>query len=117
MSRAHQLQESNPSVVDDDVPSILKDRRTASGTKKQYVGKVNAFLKWATDHERDVTDEDGHIAIPSAKKNMLDFFGYMGSLATERLKLSSGDDFEDGPVPYSSSHLKGFKSALVDLYR
>ena len=97
----------------------LRESKTEQGTKENYSSKIRQFLKYLQDHPRHCSNvtEDGKITIPINKEAVLDFFGKVCKPATELAKLEGPHQLtEDYPVPYSVSQVKGYRSAIVDLY-
>ena len=54
--------------------------------------------------------------VPVPKEDVLAFFGYLCRPAYERSQVVDIQSIIDEPDPYSSSHIKGFRSALLDHY-
>ncbi|CAM9390413.1 unnamed protein product, partial [Ectocarpus fasciculatus] len=100
------------------ITTSLRNKRTKTGTKNNYNGKLNVFKDWAISNDRNCLHIDGSIRVPIEKQDILDFFGYLCRPGNERAKMtpaeviSLGDDSE----PYSISHIKGFRSAIVSYY-
>ncbi|ETL24152.1 hypothetical protein L916_21835 [Phytophthora nicotianae] len=87
-------------------------------TRKTYSSKLNCLSEWHSLHYPDcVSKEDGRtkIKLPFEKSVVLEFIGSVCFVATELDKMDSNTG-ELG-VPLSSSCVKGYSNALVDLYK
>jgi hypothetical protein len=119
----------------DDTAQYMKDRRTKTGTKRNYQSKINVIVKWLQHHAPEALDNNNMIHIPSSsfiqnddeklqhqehlnilRHNIKRFFGAM-SLNAAVLLRANDEDVASLPTPLSISTLRGYRSALVDLYR
>jgi hypothetical protein len=74
------------------------------------------MTKWMLQHYPSAVNLDGKLKIPLNKNAVIDFFG---ELSAKAVMLSEAKDEEvyELPSAMSSSTLKGYRSAFVDLYR
>ena len=122
----------------DDTAQYIKDQRTKTGTKRNYESKINTIVKWLRQHVPEALDNNNTIHIPSSPSIQNDdeklqhdkylselnilrngikmFFGAM-SLNAAVLLRAKDEDVASLPTPLSISTLRGYRSALVDLYR
>jgi hypothetical protein len=91
--------------------------RTAKGTKSTYCSKVKCMLDWMKVNRPDCVTESGDLMIPVEKQAILSYFGSIMKAADDRSKLTSAQDIPEGePDPPAISTVRGYRSALVDLY-
>jgi hypothetical protein len=87
------------------------------GTVKNYSGKLNQIVEFYEEHFPEELTEDGTLEAPLSTEPLLNFFSYIFIGAHERLKLDGPENISDkDPDPFSVSHIKGFRSAVVHLY-
>lgn len=99
-----------------DVANAMKAKRTSMGTKGNYNSKISHYIKWAERHT-PLCIVNNEVTLPMNKESVLSFFGHICSPAYERLNISDPlDVLEDADDPYSVSHIKGYRSAFVNLY-
>jgi archaellum component FlaC len=101
------------------VAQQLQSKRTNDGTKLNYASKVKIITEWMLEYSPESIDEDGHIKIPAEKEAVLKFFGHICSEAS-KLDSTMIDSYENDSKkksPMSVSNVKGYRSALVDLYK
>lgn len=104
--------ESELSVTE--VTEQLQSKRTNTGTKQNYRSKVNIMAGWMKDNHARALNAKGAIIIPVEKDTILQFFGAICSRASA---LDATDDPGALNKPLSVSCVKGYRSALVDLYK
>ncbi|OWZ02720.1 hypothetical protein PHMEG_00025674 [Phytophthora megakarya] len=102
----------------DNVARTLQAKRLKITTRKTYSSKLNRLSEWLSLHYPDCVsreDERSKIKLPLEKSVVLEFFGSICFVAAEldKLDVNTGDL----GVPLSSSCVKGYRSALVDLYK
>jgi hypothetical protein len=98
------------------VAQKLKSKRTNSSTKQTYKSKINVMMDWlVVNFPESVDVEQNVIQIPLQKEVVLNFFGHICSRAS--LRDEQETPLPDDSPPLSASCVKGYRSALVDLYR
>ena len=95
---------------------FMQEKRTNDCTKTNYKSKLNVLTTWIKQHHPDALNNDGTIAIPVASNVIIDFFGDLSAKAVMMLN-SSDDESSELPTPMSVSGVRGYRSALVDMYR
>ncbi len=101
------------------VKEAMFNKRTAIKTKKQYDSKIKTLIQYITQEGLSATalHEDGTLKLPIARGVLLDFFGCLCADGFQRDQLDGPEDVSEGsPDPYSISHIRGHRSAIVDLY-
>jgi hypothetical protein len=96
---------------------FVSDQRTSAKTKSTYKSHLKMFVDYMSNHFPDSV-ADGKLVLPLTWEAVLSFNGFVASAAYARAKFTCPNDIPpDIPEPYSSSHLSGFKSAVVDVYK
>ena len=101
----------------DSIVTEVRGRRTKHNTKSLYSSKVGILQEWLGRNHPDCVDDSGCIIIPVVNEGaVLHFFA---ALCDPAKKLMSGGTItvENVNNPMSTSSLKGYRSALVDLYK
>jgi hypothetical protein len=101
-----------------EVANAMEDRRTSDRTKQNYKSKIKMMTAWMALRFPQNVDIDGNLTIPLPKAAVIRFFSHLCS-AAHALSKRGDDETEvtEDQVPLSVSHVKGFRSALVDLYK
>jgi hypothetical protein len=100
-----------------EVATAFKVKRTKVGTKRTYSSKITKFKEWLVEKHPDGLDDDMEVIIPVADNIFKDFLGHLFTPAHERAKCISPEDIPPGEAdPYSATTIKGYRSAIVDLY-
>ena len=98
------------------IKETFKGRKTKVTTKSNYRGKLEQIKAYFVKYHPEAL-VDGEVVPPIQTEPLLDFFSYIFIGAHERSKLDGPDDIpEKEPDPYSSSLIKGYRSAVVYLY-
>jgi hypothetical protein len=103
-----------------DSPKMIKEKfkgkKTKDRTKSNYKGKLGQIeLYFQKIHPEALVE--GKLEAPIPAEPLLDFFSYIFIGAHERGKLNGPNDIPDKePDPFSSSQIKGYRSAVVYLY-
>ena len=97
----------------------MQAERTQKGTITSYASKISQLQDYLEAHHVDCLSGDNKdiIDIPIPTKPVMNFFGAVCKPAHTLNKLKGPEELsDDSPVPYSASHVRGFRSAIVDLY-
>ena len=95
---------------------IMQSKRTNDYTKQNYRSKINIVVKWMKQNYPTAVDRNTQLLIPTPKEAVLQFFGHL-SLKAAVLSKAKDDEVADLPTPMSVSGIRGYRSALVDMYR
>lgn len=110
------INDNDGRVVDDNAQSLV-DMRICNDTKDLYQGRIRHFQQWLVENHPEGIDEGGQVAVPISIVILMAFFGYLSQAAHSRDQLQSPADIpEDAVEPYSVSYIKGYRSAIVNLY-
>jgi hypothetical protein len=95
---------------------LMQSKRTNDGTKRNYKSKLNVMKIWMMQHHPTAIKSNNELSIPVPKKAVIEFFGELSAKAAV-LSVARDQEVADLPTPMSASTIKGYRSALVDLYR
>ena len=96
---------------------FVSDQRTSAKTKSTYKSHLKMFVDYMTKHFPDSVN-DGQLVHPLTWEAVRSFNGFVASAAVERRRFNSPTELPPHiPEPFSSSHISGFKSAVVDMYK
>ncbi|KAF0730381.1 hypothetical protein Ae201684P_013259 [Aphanomyces euteiches] len=95
------------------IAESFQAKRTNSSTKRAYASKIRVMTAWLCKSYPDVVSHDESIQLPLPKDAILGFFGHLCKQAHQCDK----DGESTSHQPMSVSCVKGYRSALVDLYR
>lgn len=100
-----------------EVANGVRAEKTSVNTKSNYAGKMVTMATWLEEHYPGCVNENMDVIPPVPKSAVLGFFGHLCGPAHERKKLNDATQIQEGEAdPYSASHVRGFRSALVDVY-
>ena len=74
------------------------------------------MINWMKHHHPTTLNKSGELTIPVPRQAVVDFFGELSAKAAVLLQALDVE-VADLPTPMSVSTVKGYRSALVDLYR
>ena len=95
----------------------LVDMRICNDTKELYTGRIRHLQQWMSETHPEGIDQTGQVIVPIAIDTLMAFFGYLSQAAHARDELQSPADIpQDAIEPYSVSYIKGYRSAIVNLY-
>jgi hypothetical protein len=94
------------------VAQTLQAKRTKGCTKQNYKSKIGIMTAWMQCHAPDCVNDD-ELIVPVKKEPVLQFFGY---LCGDASSLDQSNQTQNDK-PMSISNVKGYRSALVDLYK
>lgn len=110
--KAHEVYEYSP----DSTARFMQSKRTNDGTKQNYKSKIRRMTQWMLQHSSNDVNLDGTLKIPISSESIINFFGEL-SMNAAILLAAKDEDAIELPPPMSVSSIRGFRSALVDLYR
>jgi hypothetical protein len=100
-----------------EIADIYDEKRTKVGTKKNYRSRINVLKEYFQEFSPDALDDDGEVRVPLADSDLCNFFAHLFIPAHERGKLQSPEDILPGEEdPLCATTVKGYRSAIVDLY-
>ena len=100
----------------DTIKDNFKGKKTKERTKSNYGGKLNQIKEYFEANHPEALVE-GEVVAPIPSEPLMNFFSYIFIGAHERGKLAGPDFIPPGdPDPYSTSQVKGYRSAVVFLY-
>ena len=85
--------------------------------KATYNSHIKQYKDYCMAHDPESLNSEGEVIIPIKWNTIKGFIGKKVETANKRNSCSGPEEIpESTRQPYSSSHLGGFKSAIVDLY-
>ncbi len=99
-----------------DVANLMQAKRTNDGTKQNYKSKITVLTKWMSQHQPHALDDHNNLIIPVDANALIMFFGELCAKAAVLLSASDEDALAL-PPPMSVSAVRGYSSAVVDLYK
>jgi hypothetical protein len=85
--------------------------RIRENTHKMYASKVRVLKLWLISKYPHVVQNDD-IILPISAPILIEFMGYISIKMDKRTQLSCNP-----PMLNSHSHVQGFRSAIIDLYK